>query len=151
MAALREAIEGLGFGNVRTYIQSGNVVFTSTKKPSAAAIEAAIEDAFGFDIAVMVRAAADLDRVLAANPFPDADPSKLHVGFLASAVRDVRSLDHDRYPPEEFSIAGAEVYFHLPNGMGRAKVPDYVGRAIGVAMTVRNWKTVTTLAAMAKE
>ena len=149
MAELRSVVEDLGFRDVQTYIQSGNVVFASSKKPTAAGIESALQKAFGFDIAVMVRSASDLARVVDANPYPDT--AKVHVAFLAKPVAKApASLEADRYAPEEFTIRKSEVYFHLPNGMGRAKVPDYVGRALKVPMTVRNWKTVTTLLDMTR-
>lgn len=149
MVELRAVLEQLGFGDVRTYIQSGNVVFTSASEPSAAAIERALADAFGLDIAVMLRTAPDLAAIVAANPYPET--AKVHVAFLATPVSAQVDLDRDRHPPETFSLAGREVYFHLPNGMGRAKAPDYVSRQLKVPMTVRKWKTVTTLAGMAAD
>lgn len=149
MAELRSVMEDLGFADVRTYIQSGNVVFSSARKPSAAAIEDALEKSFGFDIAVMLRTAAEMAKVVDANPYDD--PSKVHVAFLAKPLGEVPALDPDRHSPETFSLAGTEVYFHLPNGMGRAKAPDYVGRQLKAPMTVRNWRTVTTLAEMAAD
>lgn len=147
MSDLSAVMEGLGFSDVRTYIQSGNVVFESARKPSAAAIERELERAFGLDVAVMLRSATELAGVVEGNPFADTD--KVHVGFLAGAAPAVADLDPERYAPEQFAIRKTEVYFHLPNGMGRAKVPEYVGRALKVPMTVRNWKTVSTLADMA--
>jgi uncharacterized protein (DUF1697 family) len=146
MADLRSVMEDLGFGDVRTYIQSGNVVFSSTKSPSATAIERALEGAFGLEIAVMLRSASEMAGVVAANPFRDT--SKVHVAFLAKAPPATVSLDPDRHRPETFSLAGTEVYFHLPDGMGRAKAPDYVSRQLKIPMTVRNWKTVSMLADM---
>ena len=149
MAELRSVMEAVGFGDLRTYIQSGNVVFSSTKKPSAVAIERALEKAFGFDIAVMLRTAAEMAEVVAVNPYEDT--AKVHVAFLATSAPKSVALDPDRHAPETFSLAGREVYFHLPDGMGRAKAPDYVGRQLKIPMTVRNWRTVTTLADMAAD
>lgn len=147
MAELGSVMEDLGYGDVRTYIQSGNVVFSSAKKPTAAAIEAALERAFGLDIRVMLRSAAEMARVVEASPYDDT--SKVHVAFLAKAPPATVSLEPDRHRPETFSLTGSEVYFHLPDGMGRAKAPDYVSRQLKIPMTVRNWKTVSTLADMA--
>ena len=87
---------------------------------------------------------ADYEQVL-------IDWSAKPAAFLAAPLTKVPALEPDRHAPEAFTIRRTEVYFHLPNGMGRAKVPDYVGRALKAPMTVRNWRTVTTLLEMAHE
>lgn len=153
MAALRELFESLGHGEVRTLIQSGNVIFTSARPPVCARLKAAIESRFGFSAAVVVRSVSELHHVVVNNPLIDADGSTLHLGFMAGppAAADVASLDHERYAPEQFAVVGAACYLLLPGGVGRSKLPDYLSRRLKVPITLRNWKTVTALAALADQ
>src|SRR5262249_34464560 len=132
MAELRGLAESLGYSEVRTYIQSGNLLFSSARKPAASALEEALATRFGIEVDVVLRSGAELDRVLARNPFPKADPSRLHVGFMAAApaASAVSSLDTERFLPDEFAVAGAELYLHLPGGMARTKLPDYILRGL---------------------
>ena len=152
MADLRALVESLGFSDVRTYIQSGNVVFTSPRAPKAELLEAAIEERFGLAVDVILRSSAQLERALAQDPFPDADRARVHVGFMASkpGAAVVAGIDTDSFAPEAFAVVGTELYLHLPNGMGRTKLPDYVLRRLKVPTTLRNWRTVTQLAELAK-
>ena len=151
MAELRELVESLGFGDVRTYIQSGNVLFSASRRPKPDVLEAAIARRFGLKVDVILRSPAELRRVIERNPFPDAERSRLHVGFMARkpASVDVAALDEEAFVPEQFALIGTELYLHLPNGMGRTKLPDYVLRRVKVPTTVRNWNTVTKLAELA--
>lgn len=152
MTKLREVVESLGHTEVQTLIQSGNVVFSSPRKVTPGSIESALERELGLAVPVLLRTPADLQRILAANPFPGADPSALHVGFMSRKppAAAVRELDPARFAPEEVAVEGLEVYFHLPNGIGRAKLPPYVGRRLGVQTTVRNWQTVSKLLEIAR-
>jgi uncharacterized protein (DUF1697 family) len=153
MAELRAALEALGFEDVVTYVQSGNVVLrsgSSTEADLTAAIARQIEESFGLKIGVMVRSSAELATIGESNPFleREADPLKLHVVFLGErpAAEAVAMLDPQRSPPDTFEVRGREVYLHLPNGMGRSKLTiDYLERRLGVAATARNWKTVLKL------
>ena len=140
-------IESLGHDDVRTYIQSGNVVFSAKRRPAAATLESAIEQKFGLKVDVMLRTPAQLAKAVERNPFPKADRSKLHVGFMARApgAAAVRAIDADAFLPEEFAVVGSELYLHLPKGMGRTKLPDFVLRRLKVPTTLRNWNTVTKL------
>jgi uncharacterized protein (DUF1697 family) len=151
MAELRDVVEGMGFVDVSTYIQSGNVIFTSDAPVRAERVSEAISSAFGTDAVVALRSRSELEGVVRSNPFPHADRAKLHVGFLTARppARAVGELDLDRFDPEQAVVAGTEVYFHLPNGIGRSKLPDHVGRRLAVPMTVRNWRTVTKLLELA--
>ena len=153
MAELRELVQSLGFEDVRTYIQSGNVLFSGKKRPAPAVLEAAIERRFGLEVDVMFRSPAELEQALERNPFPHADRSKLHIGFMATAPRPaaVAALDGDPFLPEGFAVVGTELYLHLPGGMARTKLPDYVLRRIKVPTTIRNWNTVTKLAELARK
>src|SRR4051812_49330462 len=151
MSALREVVESLGHTDVATYIQSGNVVFTSQKVVTTTSLERAIETEFGLDITVVLRTRAQLDKTMKANPFPDADLKTVHVGFMASkpAAAAIRGLDADQFAPEEFAIKGSDLYLRLPNGMGRTKLPAYLDRKLKVPTTVRNWNTVCKLLELA--
>jgi uncharacterized protein (DUF1697 family) len=153
MPDLRRLVESLGFTGVTTFIQSGNVLFTSRRRVAPGTIEDAISRELGMDVPVMVRTAAELGRIIEANPFPRADTSKLHVGFMADAPTPaaLAGLDHDRFLPEEFAFVGTELYLHLPNGMGRTKLPGYLDRAIKIPTTIRNWNTVSKLLELAGE
>jgi uncharacterized protein (DUF1697 family) len=155
MGDLRAMFETLDARDVRTYVQSGNVVFVSDAKAADLpdAIERAIARAAGLDVEVLVRTRAQLDRVVKGNPFADgAELKALHVTFLDArpAKARVDALDPERYPPDTFRVAGQEVYLHCPNGYGPSKLSNaYFEKQLGVAATTRNWRTVTTLAAMA--
>src|SRR5438094_2780032 len=145
MPALRTLIEDLGYENVTTYIQSGNVVLTT--KQSAAKVESAIhkaiEKAFGFDVAVVVRTAAQLKKVVDGNPFQKkaTDDGHLHVVFLAARPKAdrVKALTNGDWGDDEVAVNGVEAYLHLPNGYGRAKLNNMpVATKLGVAGTAGN-------------
>jgi uncharacterized protein (DUF1697 family) len=163
MADLRQLFTGLGFGEVATYIQSGNVVFTSPLDDLAAVtagIEREILATFGFEAPVVLRSAAELAVVAASNPFlkRGMDVKALSVGFLAGApdTAGVSTLladplaDRIAAGGDEFSLSEREVYLYHPNGYGRTKLTNsYFDRRLGTTMTVRNWRTVMTLLDMA--
>src|SRR5262249_20930465 len=153
MATLRALLEGLGFGDVRTYLQSGNAVFTASGSEARVgdAVVAGITEELGITVGVCVRTAAEIAGVLAANPFPAAarEPKSVHVVFLGApppAERWAR-LDPGRFAPEEAAVVGREVYLHLPNGLGTSKLASAALRALPDG-TARNWQTVNALAAM---
>src|SRR6266540_2357538 len=128
MSDLRTLLTGLGAEDVRTHLQSGN--------------------------AVLVRTSAQLVRVVASNPFSGKAkaPAKVHVAFLAAAPgrARVQALDPKRSEPDEFRVAGREIYLYYPNGYGRTKINNaYFEKQLGVAATTRNWNTVTKLAELA--
>jgi uncharacterized protein (DUF1697 family) len=147
MKDLRELFGSLGHTEVGTFIQSGNVVFSAARAVSRATLEQAIKKQFGLDITVVLRTPAELKKTLRANPFPKADPTKLHVGFMSKkpTASAVKLLDAERFLPDEFAIRGCEIYFHLPNGMGRTKLPPWIDRQLKIPTTVRNWNTVNKL------
>ena len=124
MARLREICQGLGFARVRTYIQSGNVLFQSAASEAEIirSLEAALLALMGRPIPVILRKAEELAGVLAANPFPLAEPSRVGVIFFAEPLpRDLP----DRLPlsgPEEVRLVAREIYVHYPQGMGRSKL-----------------------------
>ena len=138
----------LGFGNVRTYIQSGNVVFASRLSRTRVldSLEKALAAHMGKKVDVILRDAAELEQVLKANPFPDAHPSRVAVAFCSAPVQKAL-FDAVVIPGNEQVVAGRqEVYIHYPDGMGQSKLK--FPKIDGVA-TVRNINTVTKLVAMA--
>ena len=150
MAALRDTCAAAGCEDVVTYIQSGNVVLKS--KLSADKLRTALEEAiakeFGFNPAVMIRTAKELAAILEGNPYAGADEKSLHVGFLHAAPNAAtkKCLAEIDCAPEELTVAGRDVYLHLPNGIGRAALPVQLDRCLRPAqITVRNWRTVTKL------
>jgi len=158
MDALRALYLSLGFEDVQTFIQSGNVVFR-TKERSLAKLAVKIEDAiegkFNFRPPVILRTAEQLRAVVAANPFaarPEIEPGKLLVWFLAAplsaeAIAKVRAIPT---APEELKIAGNEVFVYYPNGQGRTKLNwPSIERAMKVSGTGRNWNSVRKLLEMA--
>jgi uncharacterized protein (DUF1697 family) len=159
MDTLRALYESLGLRDPQTYVQSGNVIFRTDKRDLGALakrIEDAIEEAFGFRPAVILRTTSELRDAIARNPFAkrrDIDPSKLLVNFLASdpgaEVRDkVLSLKTD---PEELRMDGRELYIYFPNGMARPKMSWAVlERTLRTPGTGRNWNSVTKLLEMAE-
>lgn len=146
MASLREVFEELGHTNVRTYIQSGNVVFDAKgSAPSVrTALERAIDERFGLDVTVLLRTPAELAKVKAQNPFgPDA-----YVTFLDGVPdrKRVSTLDPAPFAPDEFRVAGQEVYVRCPNGYGRTKINNtFFEKKLATRATTRNWNTVATL------
>ena len=157
MRDLQDILSSLGCDKVRTYIQSGNAVFSATAEPSALArqLSAAIEQRFGFAPQVLVMTAERLAAIAAANPFPHAagEPSKLHVAFLtgAAADADLDALEAIRVPSERFSLTEDALYLHAPDGIGRSRLAAKMDRCLGVATTGRNWKTVAKLLELATE
>ena len=153
MPALRTMMEDLGYGNVRTYVQSGNVVFDAPRTSHStlsSQIERAISSTFGHDISVIVRKGSDLERVVSGNPFATEDvlPLALHVVFLAHSApaKAVKALDPAKWLPDKFEVRGAEVYLFLPTGMGRSKMSiSYFEKALSIRGTARNWNTVNKL------
>ena len=157
MAELRAIFAAAECADVRTYIQSGNVVFRAEEALAAripALIRAEIEASKGFTVPVVTRTAAELDAVVRGNPFlaAGADPARLHVGFLAEAPSATRiaELDPNRSPPDAFEVRRREVYLHFPNGTARSKFTvDYFDRVLATTITIRNWRTVGRLLDMA--
>ena len=157
MVDLRALFETLGLDAIRTYVVSGNVVFESQRRARGALagdIERAIESTLGHDVTVVLRTGPELARIVAANPFPDAEIATLYVTFLGDTpARDrVRALEEVSIGGDEFAVRGTEVYLHVPNGYGRSKLNnETLERRLGVAGTTRNWRTTTALAGMATE
>jgi uncharacterized protein (DUF1697 family) len=162
MADLRKLLEGLGFKNIETYIQSGNVVFDAAGSAAKvkAAVTAALEKLMGAPVEVMVRTHEELSRIIAGNPFAAeaaADGARVHVGFLAGVAPAGAEAGLHRivtqYPArrDRYHLAGDTLYLHLPDGAAETKFSGKtMDRALGVAATGRNWNTVLKLHAMSK-
>jgi uncharacterized protein (DUF1697 family) len=155
MSDLRQAFADADCSNVTTYIQSGNVVFRSSRSATrvTADVAALLGKRHGLDVAVVVRTGPQLASVVARNPFSEAsrDRSKLHVTFLAGTPTPARvdRTESTSFLPDEFRVLGREVYVYCPGGYGRTKINNtFFERSLGVAATTRNWNTVTTLAKM---
>jgi uncharacterized protein (DUF1697 family) len=160
MAELRANMAASGFGDVRTYLQSGNIVFDAPGDDvaeQAAVVHQLIEREFGHDVKVLVLTAAEMAQVAAVNPFlpalgPDGEKS-LHATFLEEPVPDAAfaGLNLPAQPGEQAKIAAGSrvIYLHLPHGYGRTKLNNgYFERHLGAAATTRSWRTVLALAEM---
>lgn len=158
MAELRELVAGLGHTDVATYINSGNVVFASGTPGAGrdeleAAIEGAIRDDLGVDVAVLVRTHDELVAAVDANPFPDAEPNRLLLSFLRTPPDEERFAAAGRVESgaDEFRLVGTTLYLHVPGGAGRSKLAAALSRpALGVA-TSRNLATVRTLVQLSQD
>ncbi len=157
MADLRALADGLGHRDVRTYVQSGNLVSTVPERPEADAVaelEGAIEAAFGFGVPVVVRTRAELAAVVAADPLGELgpEPKHHHVLFLAEApdperVRELELADH---APDTFVLRGREVFLSTPDGIHDSKLARALSdKRLGTTVTGRNWRTVEALLALA--
>jgi uncharacterized protein (DUF1697 family) len=156
MRELVAVLENLGLQEVRTYIQSGNVVFQSKSgEPAelASSIGDAIAKSHGFKPEVMLLEVDELEAAVAANPFPEAEsePKSLHLYFLVSEPEhpDLEGLERVRRESERFQLEGKVLYLYAPQGIGRSKLAARVERSLGVAVTARNWRTVCKIEAMA--
>jgi uncharacterized protein (DUF1697 family) len=155
MAELQALLTELGHSDARTYLQSGNAIFTSAlgdEKALAAQLRQAIEERFGFGVDVLVRDHAYLKAVADACPFPAAslEGKQLHVTYFSEPVTASRfaSLDAASHLPEEFRFGDRALYLYLPNGLGRSKLAEALAKSAptdGVIATSRNWNTVAKL------
>ena len=156
MPRLRSLCSTLGYEDVATYAQSGNVVFRSRHRKAneiTAQIEHAIAHEFGLEIAVLIRTPQELRKIAAGNPFlgDESDPTKLQVLFLdrRPTAKAKRELEPDRSPPDRFELRGRELYLHRPAGQARSKLTiAYFEDCLHARGTVRNWRTVAKLAEM---
>ena len=156
MADLKQAVADLGFSDVRTYLQSGNLVFRAPRSGDdtlAKRISKAIEDKAGMDVHLLVRSATEWDEVIGNNPFPKAAalPKTLHA-FALDGQPDkarVEGLKARDFGSEEWAIVGDALYLHTPAGFGKSKLGNSIERLLKVPMTGRNWNTVLALKELA--
>lgn len=156
MKELKEILQEKGYTQVKTYIQSGNVVFQGPQTNAehiADHIGDAVLDSHGFQPRVIVLSVEDLEQAAAANPFPEAEeePKSLHLYFLAESPKclDLKALNDIKSGTESFAIVGKVFYLHAPKGIGRSKLAARAEKLIGVAGTARNWRTVSKVLELA--
>ena len=153
MADLRSAFEEAGCTDVRTYIQSGNVVFgasSSVAKSIAQTIERELSERLGVRSPVITRSAGEMLAAFEDNPF-DEDEKSLSVGFCADRIspKAAAGLDPDRSPGDRFRVRNREIYLHLPNGVARTRLTNaWFDGQLGTVTTFRNWRTVGRLVEM---
>ncbi|HEX5497157.1 MAG TPA: DUF1697 domain-containing protein [Mycobacteriales bacterium] len=157
MAGLRELLTDLGYGHVRTHLNSGNAVFTNTATAPERAgrdIQDAIAVHLGLTVPVLVRTAAELAAVVAADPLAGIadNPSRYLVAFLSAAPEPglTTGLDPAAYAPEVFHFGDREIYLWLPDGVIASRIGHtFWEKRLNVTATARNWNTVTRLATLA--
>ena len=158
MSALRELLTDLGYEDVRTHLQSGNVVLTSNA--SAKRLETELEQHLAaklrLDIQVLVRTRTQLADVIKRNPLRKVadDPSRYMVSFLSAkpSAKVVRELAKVDVAPEQFIVSGREIYAWYPNGFQKARLGKVLSeQRLGVTATARNWNTVTKLLELADD
>jgi uncharacterized protein (DUF1697 family) len=151
MADLRALLTDLGYGDVQTLLQSGNAVFTTSGKAAAIekAVRARLEADLRMDVKVLVRSAAELAKVVDANPFVARGVAlgELHATFLAKAppASKVGAVDAEAAAPDELAFGNRVIYTRLPNGVTGSRLPSWE-KALGVDASARSWKTVLRLA-----
>ena len=156
MNKLEELYVSLDFKDVKTYIQSGNVVFRSQYLDLSylrELIENKIEKVFGFDVKVLIRTEKELEKVVEENPFKNEDFKHLYVTFLSDVPSKnlIKNLNHNievnmKNKLDKFYISKKEIYLFLPDGYGRTKLNNnFFEKKLGVSATTRNWRSVNKL------
>jgi uncharacterized protein (DUF1697 family) len=156
---LRDACANIGMQNIRTCVQSGNIVFSSRLAAAklAETLKTTIDAKTRLPVSVVVRNASEMAKIVAGNPFVKQngiEPTKLHVTFLAKAPSKpaLDKLDALAGTRDEYRLAKQEIYLHCPINYGETKLSNAaIEKALSVGATTRNWTTVTTLCAMAAE
>ena len=159
MADLRALLDGLGYDDVRTHLQSGNAVFRAPTRSAAAvekAVSSAIQAELGLAVAVLARTAAQLAAVVEADPFAGVakDPARYLVTFLEKKppASWLASLDPESYAPEQAAVVGKQVYLWLPGGVHDSRLARRIAdKKLGGSATSRNWNVVRKLAELAAD
>ena len=155
MKDLVSLMENTGLKNVRTYIQSGNVVF-QTADSMVPDLDKKIQDSIlgrhGLSLGLVILDKNEVDRSVSENPFPEAasEPKSVHLTFLSALPTnpDIEALERIRVPSERFALHEKVFYLHAPEGIGRSKLAAKIEKALGVSCTSRNWRTVLKLQEM---
>jgi uncharacterized protein (DUF1697 family) len=155
MAVLKDLFKSLGFKNIETYLQSGNVIFSRKhdlgESDVTTMITTAIRKKLGLDVRVLFRDLEDLEIILRNNPFvnrDNADIERLYLTLLEKKppVDKLDLLQKDSYLPERYEASHREIYLHCPDGYGRAKLNNnFLEKKLGVMATTRNWKTMNAV------
>jgi len=160
MEDLRKTFENLGFQNIRTYVQSGNVVFTAEESEIEIIkqnISRQIEKDFGFDVPVIVLASDKLEQIINKNPFltdSGKDLAFMHVTFLASEPSgfDITKMEEKKQSGEEIRFSGDAVFLYCPHGYGKTRLSNsFLEANLKVTATTRNWKTTKELFKIAQQ
>lgn len=157
MKELKSLMGELGYQNVESYIQTGNVVFQTVEnniRKLAGDISTAVKKNHGFEPYVLVLTLEEIKDAIESNPFPEAesDPKSLHLNFLVSSPSDpdMESLENCKKESERFKLTDKVFYLHAPEGIGRSKLAGKTEKLVGVSMTGRNWRTVQKIMEMAE-
>ncbi|MFZ5825534.1 MAG: DUF1697 domain-containing protein [Bacillota bacterium] len=150
MSDLQQMFTGLGLGRVKTYIQSGNVLFESAEaaEPLSRRIEQEIKAVFGFDVPVILRTAAELEGVVAHSPFTAGEGESLYVSFLAEEPTEegLNRLPADTGGVDEYQVVGREIYILYRQSAHKSKLSNsFFEQRLRMPATTRNWQTVTRL------
>ena len=152
MPDLKAMFETLGFTNVRTYIQSGNVVFESNAAEELESkISTKIQEQFGFEVSVICRTAEEMEQVITRNPYAEMvgfEAEKLYVTFLQQTPSEekLEALKAFTFEPEMYTVSGREIYVYCFNGYGNTKLNNtFFEKKLKVSATTRNWRTVNEL------
>lgn len=155
MSDLKAVFEGLGYADVTTVLQSGNVIFEASAKDArgaAARIERALTERVGISARVLVRNNEQLRKAVTSNPMreAEADPKAFHLAFLEAKPSEsaVKSLDPAAYAPDEFAFGDGVLYVWYRGGVRNSKLALVLDKKLGVATTARNWNTVLKLLAV---
>jgi uncharacterized protein (DUF1697 family) len=161
MNDLSNLYRDLGFTDVKTYIQSGNVIFCSNDNEQVPVISKRIEEAilekFNLNIPVMIRTVPEIKDLSSSNYFlseENFDPAKMAIIFLHEKCIEsqIQKVADVNYPPDRFLISGSEIFIYCPNGFGKTKLyTNFFEKKMGVIGTGRNWKTITTILNIAKD
>jgi uncharacterized protein (DUF1697 family) len=160
MDALRNLFEDLGFTNIRTYVQSGNVIFAAPSQElpgMVKRIETRIHQVYGYHVPVFIRQPDEIQQLLSNNPFlndRNLDPAKLHVTFIYGTPSDDswRNLPPPGQIEDEFALAERAIYLFCPNGYGKTKLSNsFFERRLATPTTTRNWNTVNALFRISKQ
>ncbi|MEN8250176.1 MAG: DUF1697 domain-containing protein [Bacteroidota bacterium] len=155
MVDLRDLHEKLGFNNVRSYIQSGNIIFNYNGDISSSELSHLIEEAiarrFYFSVPVIIRTAHEIEQLIKTNPFKKeakTDPNLVLFTLLKNAPQpnELSRFDDIDYSPDRFELHGNAIFLHCPNGYGKSKLTNnYFEKMLKTNATTRNWKTLTRI------
>lgn len=160
MEALKSMLESVGFQNVQTYIQSGNVLVDSDEENAASVgfkIKQEIFAAFGHEVPVVVVSQNDLENCFKNNPYlkeKEVDTKKLYVVFLSNTLKNesINDLKISQFKPDEASIDGNKIFIKYAVGAGKTRLDQkYIEKKLNLTATIRNWNTVTQLLKMYEE
>ncbi len=153
MQKLREMLNKMNYKNVKTYIQSGNIILDTNeeeKKTLENKIKEAIKNQFGYDVPVLVKTIQDVKKTIKENPYPISDEKVVAVVFLSDVSPSIKTIKIDKAENDEFTISNDVIYLYCPNGFGRSKLTVNVfEKKLGLTATSRNWKTTNKLLELA--